>query len=133
MFHDPERVEQLRAQGITPDRSAARPPPPVQVTMTSNGPRVTNSQIFSAVERVERVARQAATSPLNASPRTSLELVEECARLRAEIDRLRQENRQLVDECARLRGAGAAPRALPAPRDLDDAERRFSLLELDLE
>ena len=89
-FFDPHRVEQLRKQGISPQRQ-----------LTSG------------------------TAP---EARTSLELVEENARLRAEV-------RRLSDEVARLTAAARGP-SPPSPRreerELDDAARRFALLELDL-
>ena len=63
--------------------------------------------------------------------RTSLELIQEC-------DRLRRDNQRLTGEVARLRAEIERLSARPdeprvrEPVDLDDAATRFSLLELDL-
>lgn len=61
-------------------------------------------------------------------PLTAFELVEECARLRRDNQRLSDEVARLRGEVARLTGSSAQPRE----QDLDDATQRFALLELDL-
>lgn len=128
VYYDEERVEQLRARGITPNRpqpssSPQRRLPVVQVTMTPNGPQVAGD-VQSTSGRSRDSARTAAAA---ASPRTSLELVEENARLRSEIDQLRRDNQALSDEVARL--SGTRPKGAAA--ELDDSARRFALLELE--
>lgn len=89
VFFDPHRVEQLRQQGINPQRVLTRGPAP--------------------------------------EARTALELVEECARLRAE-------NRRLSDEVARLTAEAAQRPSAPRREEYapDDSAQRFALLELDL-
>jgi hypothetical protein len=90
----------------------------------------------SLVEKLRRVGigvgvrRQLPSGTTQASPgpRTALELVEDNARLRAEIDQLRRDKQHLSDEVARLRGE--TPRAVAT--ESDDAAARFALLELDL-
>jgi predicted RNase H-like nuclease (RuvC/YqgF family) len=90
---------------------------------------------FFDPQRVEEM-RQRGISPRRqlpagqSDPRTALELVEERAQLRVEIERLKRENQRLTEELARLRGA-AAPTPLREERALDDAAQRFALLELD--
>jgi regulator of replication initiation timing len=87
-------------------------------------------RVFFDPHRVDQL-RQQGISPrrqLSApapEARTALELVEECARLRAENVRLRE-------EVARLK-AESSHRSTPQreERALDDAAQRFSLLELD--
>jgi hypothetical protein len=98
LFFDPERVAQLRQQGINPQR---------QLTRGTNDV---------------------------AQARTSLELVEENARLRAEVARLRGDVQRLSEDVTRLRSAGIRPDPKvrePDRRDLDDSAQRFALLELD--
>lgn len=97
------------------------------------------------VEKLRRVGigvgarRQLPIGEAVPGPRTALELVEECARLRAQVGQLQAENRRLSDESARLRGEAEAARGSVPRREereellaLDDAAQRFSLLELDL-
>jgi len=126
---DPRRVarqgsyvaEQFRAKPqLLSSGNAAAPQrlPLVRVHMTANGPQVTGGQ-----PRLPALRSRATAD----GPRTSLQLAEECARLRAEIDQLRQDNRRLSDENARLRGE--APRS--SVGELDDSVQRFKLLELE--
>jgi predicted RNase H-like nuclease (RuvC/YqgF family) len=92
---------------------------------------------FFDPQRVEEM-RQRGISPRRqlpagssmSEPRTAIQLIEESARLRAEIERLTRENQRLSDELARLRGL-AAPTPLREERALDDAAQRFALLELE--
>lgn len=66
--------------------------------------------------------------------RTSLELVEENARLRADNRRLTEEVAQLEAEVARLRRAVSQQQPAPPRRSAlpdDDAAARFALLEFD--
>lgn len=73
-----------------------------------------------------------ATAP---GPQTALELAEECTRLRRDNRRLEADVERLRAEVARLTGSagqGREPVRDPRESDLDDAARRFSLLELDL-
>jgi predicted RNase H-like nuclease (RuvC/YqgF family) len=93
-------------------------------------------RVFYDPHRVEELRqkgitgrRQLAAGPASEA-RTALELVEECARLRAEIERLWRDNQHLTDEVARLRGEASSLRQRSAP-DQDDSVRRFSLLELE--
>jgi hypothetical protein len=102
VFYDPHRVEQLRQKGIDSRR---------QLTGEASTPEA----------------------------RSALDLVEDNARLRAEVARLQRDNQRLADENARLASASRQSGLSPpreergsAPRDLDDAARRFALLELDL-
>ena len=118
------RLPQLPSALSAPSTVAPQRLPLVRVHMTANGPQVTGSQLRTPA------ARSLASGVRNArsdAPRTSLQLVEECARLRAEIDRLRQDNQRLSDENARLRGE--APRS--SGGELDDSVQRFRLLELE--
>ena len=63
-------------------------------------------KLFYDPRRVEQL-RQRGVSPRPMSPveaaTTTLEMVEECARLRAEVARLRADNQRLADEVERLR------------------------------
>ena len=88
-----------------------------QVTIT--GPRQPSA------ERAPMLALSAATAT---EPRTALELVEDCTRLRRSNQLLTDEVARLRGEIARLTGSGARQRE----QDLDDSATRFSLLELDL-
>jgi len=64
-----------------------------------------------------------------AEPQTALELIDENARLRRDNQRLTDEAARLRAEIARLTGA---PTANVRDAEIDDAAKRFSLLELDL-
>ena len=79
-----------------------------------------------------RVGAAEAAPARTPTARGALELVEENARLRAEVARLRADNQRLTDEVARLRGAPIRPDSGQAPLREDDAAARFALLELDL-
>lgn len=134
VFFNPELVQQLATCGITARReggpgfvlerrrvaASARPAVTNVVTVRDNV-TITGSQIPPA-----RRALPAATSP-----QTSLELVEECARLRRENDRLTSEISRLRAEVARLAAVPSRQPDQSARTDLDDAARRFALLELD--
>jgi hypothetical protein len=63
-------------------------------------------------------------------PQTALELIDECARLRRDNQRLSDEVARLRSEVDRLTGGPSSLR--PRDQDLDDSAKRFSLLELDL-
>lgn len=83
------------------------------VTITGRAPRQVDRPRLAATE-----------------PQTGLQLAEEC-------DRLRRDNQRLVDDVARLRAeidrlTGNARAPSRDDVDLDDSSRRFSLLELDL-
>jgi hypothetical protein len=62
------------------------------------------------------------------SPQSALDLVEENARLRADNRRLADEVARLTEELRRAH----APRRDREDQPLDDAARRFALIELDL-
>ena len=118
-------AEPFRTKGAAPQLPSAPSTTPsqrlpiVRVHMTPGGPRVTGGQV--------RVPVSSARTSAADSPRTSLQLVEDCARLRAEVDRLRQDNQRLADENARLRGEEPIDRRA----ELDDSVQRFKLLELE--
>ena len=60
----------------------------------------------------------------DAHAKVAIDAVEECARLRLQVDQLARENQRLHDEIARLRSADERPRAVRrAPAD--DVQRRF--------
>lgn len=63
-------------------------------------------------------------------PRTALELIEECARLRRDNQRLTDEVTRLRAEVGRLTAGPGTPQQREAITD--DSTLRFSLLELDL-
>lgn len=68
------------------------------------------------------------------TPQTAIELVEECARLRRDNQRLSSEVTRLREEISRLTTgstAVTAPRQREQIVDLDDSATRFSLLELE--
>ena len=135
------RIERIcgRQRGLS-EEIAARSP--------SRYDREVAVDVFFDQRRVEALRRQgisprrqladeALAPSAPSSPQTALQMVEECARLRAE-------NRRLADEVARLRReidrltapAGRSAPALPPPREerdlgSDDATLRFSLIELD--
>lgn len=89
------------------------------------------------VEKLRRVGigvgarRQLTDGTTTPGPSTAIELVEENARLRVEVTQLRAEVARLTAEAA-ARGGPASTRQEEDGHDLDDASRRFSLLELDL-
>ena len=91
-------------------------------------------RVFFDPRRVEQLRKQGInprrqlTSGPAPEARTSLELVEECARLRAEVDRLRRDNQRLSDEVARLTAPGSSRRE---DHELDASAQRFALLELE--
>ena len=108
LFYDPDRVEEFRARGIDPRRTGASPP---------GASRPGASQIVPAAK-------------------PALAYVEENARLRAEVARLRTDNQRLAAEVVRLSGI-AARRADPTPSSTsmptslreDDAVARFGELD----
>lgn len=139
-FYNPDLVGQLAACGITARRrslpisttagwvqegrraaqrarQAVTPTIAVRGHVTITGPR-------------ELPARPVATIPASTStePQTALELVEECARLRRDNQRLLAEVDRLRLEVSLLSGG---PKRSEEDRDLDAAATRFSLLELD--
>lgn len=143
VFFNPDLVGQLAVCGITARR---RPPSDAPATgfvlegqrgqprareavtnvvavhsqVTITGPRQTTA-------RPTRLALPASTAT---EPQTALELVEECARLRRDNQRLTDEIARLRGEAARLASSGASG---PQHRDhdSDDSVKRFALLELD--
>ena len=173
LSYNPEVVARLAARGITAQQqstadassSAPRPTPGGGFVLARGpGPRAqgSNTHVISARGHVVVTGRQApaplraALVPVTPPPisldrgdrtdaRTSLELIQECDRLRrdnqrlaGETDRLRRDNQRLSAEVTRLRAEIARLPARPDeprardPVDLDDAATRFSLLELDL-
>jgi uncharacterized protein YlxW (UPF0749 family) len=95
-------------------------------------------RLFYDPHRVERLRAQgiaqrrqlpaAGGTAASTSPQSALDLVEENARLRAD-------NRRLADEIARLTEELRRAQPSHAGREdqvLDDAARRFALIELDL-
>lgn len=148
LFFNPDLVGQLAACGIT----ARRRPSPPSLSAPRSGfvlegrrnpaadrPAVTNVVAEHSSVRITGPQRQltapvAQTSAAN-QPQTALELAEECTRLRRDNRRLEADVERLRSEIARLTGAGGQPRESarePRENDLDDAVKRFALLELDL-
>ena len=142
LFFNPDLVGQLAACGITAHRRSSPGAPAtgfvlegrrtplrareavtnvvaVHGAVTITGPRQPSA------ERTPMLALAATTA---AEPRTALELVEECTRLRRSNQLLTDEVARLRGEVARLTGSGAQQRE----HDFDDSVKRFSLLELDL-
>jgi len=141
-FYNPELVEQLTASGITPRPTRApaqsfvldgrRVPARARETVTNviavqgnvtiTGPRpaVSSSRVLPALP-----------STTSTTPQTALELVEECDRLRRDNRRLSAEVERLSAEVARLTRSSESPTPEKGSPQ-DDAETRFSLLELDL-
>ena len=141
-FYNPDLVGQLAACGITARRRPAPGSPSsgfvlaagralprgrgavtntiaVRSNVTITGPRQT-------IARPESLSLPGSTTT---ESQTALKLVEENARLRRDNQRLSNEIERLRGEIARLTGSGGA---LQCAQDLDDAAKRFSLLELDL-
>ena len=166
--YNPDVVARLAARGITAHQpstadatpSASRPTPGSGFVLAREpGPRAqgSNTHVISVRGHVVVTGQQAsvttsralaATAPISVDrndSRTSLELIQECDRLRrdnqrlaGEGDRLRRDNQRLSGEVTRLRAEIARLPARPdepyarEPVNLDDAATRFSLLELDL-
>jgi hypothetical protein len=142
LFFNPDLVGQLAACGITarrrslPGASATgfvlegrripqRPREAVTNVIAVHGAVTITGPRQPSTERAPMLALSAATA---AEPRTALDLVEECTRLRRSNQILTDEVARLRGEIARLTGSGAQPRE----HDFDDSVKRFSLLELDL-
>lgn len=171
--YNPDVVARLAARGITAQQHSTKDAPSSASSPTSGGgfvlargpgPRSqgSNTHVVSVRGHVVVTGRQAPASlraalvPVTPPPisldrsdrndsRTSLELIQECDRLRRDnqrlvgaTDRLRRDNQRLSAEVTRLRTEIARLPARPdeqrgrEPVDLDDAATRFSLLELDL-
>ena len=112
LFYDPYRVEQFRARGINPRHAPAPAPAALPVVRAVPGPRT--------IAASRSVPKQ----------RLAPDLVEENARLQAEIVRLRSDNQRLTAEVARLLCTPAA-RQDSAPLREDDAAARLGLFQLD--
>lgn len=142
-FYDPVRVERLRAMGIVARRRRSLPegapsPDPPQgfvLQLRSERPRTTVTHVVAqqigSTQALTITQPRLAAAPSEQSdsgPQTALELVEECARLRLENQRLTTENRQLRADLAR-----AVPSTIEKPLDpkLDDTAVRFALLEFE--
>lgn len=98
-------------------------------------PAVTNVVTERSNVRITGPQRQltAPSTPTANELQTAVELAEECTRLRRDNRRLEADVERLRAEVARLTGSVAAqPRREANELDLDDAARRFALLELDL-
>ena len=156
LFFNPDLVGQLAACGITARRRPApgapasgfvlegrRSPPRAREAVTNviavhgavtiTGPR----QPSAARSTMPALPASTATEPQTALERRvepgreaggGLTLIEERARLLRDNQRLSDEVARLRGEVARLTGSGAPQHE----QDLDDAAKRFSLLELDL-
>jgi hypothetical protein len=146
-FYNPDLVGQLEACGITRRRSVPGAPTSGFVLEGRRNPAHPREAVTNviAVQGHVRITgpRQPPPGPATApallalpasvvatEPQTALELVEECARLRRDNQRLSDEVARLRADVARLTGGPIAPRQ--REQDLDDAATRFSLLELDL-
>jgi uncharacterized protein YlxW (UPF0749 family) len=152
-FYNPDLVEQLAACGITARRSqspvaptrgfvlagAARPRGRATTHVVASHPNVTitGSQFRLLADEARALATASvatartltATSVTAAEPRNALELVEDCARLRRDNQRLSDEVIRLRAEIARLTGPATAQQRETS--DLDDSAQRFALLELE--
>jgi len=141
LFFNPDLVGQLAAFGITARRRSLpsapatgfvlegrRSPPRAREAVTNvvavYGPVTITGPRQLSTARPAMLALPASTA---AEPRTALELVEECTRLRRSNQLLTDEVTRLRGEVARLTGSGTK-----REQDLDDSTKRFSLLELDL-
>jgi hypothetical protein len=146
VFYNPDLVGQLEACGITARRRSlpstaapgfvleGRSRPPRAREAVTNTIAVQGHVTITGPRQLPTGRTTALALPVSTStaPQTALELVEECARLH-------RDNQRLSDEVARLRTevdhltagpSGQRPqRALPEP---DDAAQRFALIELDL-
>ena len=92
---------------------------------------VTITQERQPPARIEpRPAALALPATTEIAPQTAIELAEECARLRRDNQRLSSEAAWLRSEVDRLSTSPTAPRQRET-LDLDDAAKRFSLLELE--
>jgi len=146
-FYHPDLVGQLEACGITARRRSVPGAPASGFVLEGRrGPARTREAVTNviAVQGHVRITgpRQLPPGPATApvllalpassatEPRTALELIEECARLRRDNQRLSDEVARLRADVARLTGGPIAPRQ--REEDLDDSATRFSLLELDL-
>ena len=79
-----------------------------------------------------RALPAASTTTAPPTPQTAIELVEECARLRRDNQRLSSEVTRLREEISRLTAGPATATARQREQiDLDDSATRFSLLELE--
>lgn len=143
LFYNPDLVKQLASCDITGRRQPApgaratgfvlegrRAPPQAREAVTNvvavYGPvTITGPRQLPAARST--LALSASTAP---GPQSALDLAEECTRLRRSNQLLTDEVARLRTEIERLTGA-SAPRQRE-PQDLDDAAKRFSLLELDL-
>jgi len=145
VFYNPDLVGQLATCGITARRrSTSRAPATGFVLEGRRGvpsarPAVTNViavrgavTITGPRQLTDRPAPLALPASITTSPQTALELVEECTRLRRDNQRLTDEVGRLRGDIDRLTGAPIRSRDQRDPIDLDDAAKRFSLLELDL-
>lgn len=140
LFFNPDLVGQLAACGITPRRRSL---PAAAAGFVVEGRRnpsrsreaVTNVIAVQGHVRITgprelptvRPAITELPSATTPGPQTALELVEECARLRRDNQRLVNEIDRLRSEVVRLTGGPQQP----ASQNLDDAATRFSMLELD--
>jgi hypothetical protein len=143
VFFNPDLVGQLAACGITARR---RPGVPASgfVVDGQRRPRRAREAVTNVIAvqghvtitgpQLRLPAGRPTTAALTASPstepQTALELVEACARLRRDNQRLLDEVTRLRAEVDRLTSGSSAPRQ--REQDLDDSAMRFSLLELDL-
>lgn len=142
VFFNPDLVGQLAACGITARRPSGavgatgfvlegrRAPARAREAVTPTIAVRGNVTITGPRPSIDQPSQRALPASTASEPRTALELVEEC-------DRLRRDNQRLTDEVSRLRAQVDRLTAGPiAPRadgsDLDDSARRFALLELDL-
>lgn len=144
LFYNPDLVDQLAACGIT--RRAPTPGAAQRGFVLARAPaprgRATVTHVVAARADVTITAHRRvplgelgngqaaarAALPAVTEPRTALELVEECARLQRDNQRLTDEVTHLRTEIARLTTGPTAERREIA---LDDSARRFALLELD--
>lgn len=142
LFFNPDLVGQLAACGITQRRRSLPIAPTGFVLEGRRGPPRAREAVTNVIAERGHVritgpreipimhaarALPAATSIASTDPQNALELIEECARLRRDNQRLVNEVDRLRSEVARLTGG---PRQVES-QNLDDAATRFSMLELD--
>jgi hypothetical protein len=158
LFFNPDLVGQLAACGITARRpptaatsgfvlEGRRTPPRARETVTNviavhGHVRITGERELPAQRPRPAIAelpavsitRRVTEAPTTASlqlppgPQTAIELVEECARLRRDNQRLTGEVDRLRSEVMRLSGG---PRQEPPQNPDDYSALRFAMLELD--
>lgn len=144
LFFNPDLVGQLAACGITARRRSLPAAPSGFVLEGRRGPprareAVTNVIAVQGHVRITGPRELPAARPAIASlpaltltisstgPQTTLELIEECSRLRRDNQRLVHDVDRLRSEIVRLTGG---PRQSEA-QNLDDSATRFAMLELD--